>query len=91
MIENSTDHTNDKIVEGKHLIQRLSELKFEMSRDRPLQVIPDDRGVDIAVYNNELQTLIGQNLNTWFTAPWLFAECVMTSLDLSKSYLNQIA
>ena len=82
MTTGSSDDANDKIFEGKQLIQHLSELKFEMSRDRPLRFIPDDRGVDIASYNNELQSLMHHSLNTWFSAPWLFAECVITSLIL---------
>jgi damage-control phosphatase, subfamily III len=79
MTKGSTDNSYNKIVEGKQLIRSLSELKAEMSRDRPLRFIPDDRGVDISVYNNELQALITLELNTWFTAPWLFAECVTHS------------
>jgi len=51
-----------------------------MSRDHPLRFIPDDRGVDISVYNDELQALINLELNTWFTAPWLFAECYLYRL-----------
>jgi hypothetical protein len=38
--------------------------------------IPDDGGPHITTYNNELMALEKDKKNTWFTAPWLFAEYV---------------
>ena len=73
-----------KILEGKALISQLSQLKYEMARDRLLPLIPDDGGIDIPGYNTTLEGLRTKLMGTWFTAPWLFAEyiflcCVITS------------
>jgi len=79
-----------KIIEGKALISQLSQLKYEMARDRVLPLIPDDDGIDIPGYNAVLEGLEEKSMRTWFTAPWLFAEyipscCVMTS---NNDYFN---
>ncbi|KAI9435580.1 DUF89 domain-containing protein [Lactarius indigo] len=55
-----------KLEEGKALIATIGRLKYEMARDRPLEPIPADGEALIEEYNEEL--------NTWFTAPWLYAE-----------------
>lgn len=47
-----------------------------MARDKILPLIPDDGGFDIPGYNAELEILEETSKRTWFTAPWLFAECV---------------
>ena len=39
--------------------------------------IPEDGDVDVDTYNAELAKLATTDQNTWFTAPWLFAECVV--------------
>ncbi|KAG6837775.1 hypothetical protein H0H93_001702 [Arthromyces matolae] len=68
-----------KLSEGKNIIEKLSKLKYQMGRDHPLdpvRAIVDDGGSLVDVYNQELDRLAGQNKNTWFTAPWLFAELV---------------
>ena len=36
--------------------------------------ILDDGSADVELYNSELVTLEKENRNTWFTAPWLYAE-----------------
>jgi hypothetical protein len=45
-----------------------------MARDRALEPIPDDGEPNREVYNKELEELALDNRNTWFTAPWLYAE-----------------
>lgn len=65
-----------KIIEGKALISQLSQLKYEMVRDRTLPFIPDDGGIDIPGYNAALEELGARSMRTWFTAPWLFAEYI---------------
>ena len=72
-----------KIAEGKALIEKVSLLKSEMGRDRALPAIPDDHGLDIELYNRELVELASRGLGTWFTAPWLFAECAFCSYGMS--------
>ncbi|KAF8335911.1 DUF89 domain-containing protein [Cantharellus anzutake] len=64
----------DMVNNGKELISKLAELKYGMAHNRALVDLPDDGGLDIVVYNRELKRLEEENNNTWFTAPWLFAE-----------------
>jgi len=61
-----------------------------MARDRPLELVfpvwsaivtnafdrevPDDGEPNVTIYNTQLAELVRQNKNTWFTAPWLYAE-----------------
>ena len=52
--------------------------RFDLNSPRK---IPDDGEASVAVYNTELQGLADDNRNTWFTAPWLFAECVMSTFQ----------
>lgn len=59
-----------------------------MARDRILPPIPDDGGFDVPAYNAELEVLERNEKRTWFTAPWLFAECVIRLLMLIASSLN---
>ncbi|KAI0297018.1 hypothetical protein B0F90DRAFT_1742372 [Multifurca ochricompacta] len=56
-----------KLDEGKALIAAISRLKYDMARDRALEPIPADGEALIDEYNAELA-------NTWFTAPWLYAD-----------------
>lgn len=37
-------------------------------------MISDDGGASIELYNSELAALEENKQNTWFTAPWLYAE-----------------
>ncbi|EIM84187.1 DUF89 domain-containing protein [Stereum hirsutum FP-91666 SS1] len=69
--------TRERIEEGKRLIEKLSKLKYEMGRDRPLEAVPDDGEPLVKVYNDELEKLSSQGKGTWFTAPWLYAECYL--------------
>ncbi|KIK09488.1 hypothetical protein K443DRAFT_82818 [Laccaria amethystina LaAM-08-1] len=66
--------SSTKSDEGKEIIAKISKLKYQMGRDHPLDPIPDDGGPHITTYNNELMALEKDKKNTWFTAPWLFAE-----------------
>ncbi|KAG8936124.1 hypothetical protein FRC02_004442 [Tulasnella sp. 418] len=70
----------EKVTEGKNIIEIASKLKYDMARDKPLLPIPDDLGAHIQLYNEELNTLAEKGKNTWFTAPWLFAECYLYRL-----------
>jgi len=42
--------------------------------------IPDDGEPLVGEYNAELNRLSELNKGTWFTAPWLFSECVSSSI-----------
>ncbi len=87
-----------KISEGKGIIEKISKLKYDMARDRPLEYvcyfvmpmlcqskdynrfwcftrsIPADGEAWTEEYNDFLNQLAERKQNTWFTAPWLFAE-----------------
>ncbi|EIM19627.1 DUF89-domain-containing protein [Wallemia mellicola] len=69
--------TADKLDDGKFIIQCLSKLRHEMGRDQPLSPIDDQAAANVNIYNDELKHLETIGDNTWFTAPWLFAECYM--------------
>ncbi|KAF7294687.1 hypothetical protein MIND_01005800 [Mycena indigotica] len=75
-----------KVDEAKDIIAKISRLKYEMGRDHVLDPIPDD-GEPFDRYNAELQRLADNSKNTWFTAPWLFAECYL--YRLLRSYFLQ--
>ncbi|THH07253.1 hypothetical protein EW145_g3507 [Phellinidium pouzarii] len=74
------DVLRERIEEGKSIIAKVSKLKYEMARDRPLQPIEQDGEADVATYNNELKVLAEEEKNTWFSCPWLYAECYMYRL-----------
>ncbi|KAK7055177.1 DUF89 domain-containing protein [Favolaschia claudopus] len=74
---------NLKIEEAKGIIGKISRLKYEMGRDYVMEPISDD-GEPAEAYNSELNRLAGEAKNTWFTAPWLFAE-----YRLLRSYFTQ--
>ncbi|KAJ3499401.1 hypothetical protein NMY22_g19513 [Coprinellus aureogranulatus] len=69
-----------RIREGNEIVSKISKLKYEMARDRALERIPDDGEPHSEVYNEELRKLEEDKRNTWFTAPWLFAECYLYRL-----------
>ncbi|TIA99975.1 hypothetical protein E3P94_01884 [Wallemia ichthyophaga] len=69
--------SDDKLQDGKAIIQQLSKLRHEMGRDQPLSDIEDTSAANTHIYNDELRVLEKHSDNTWFTAPWLFAECYM--------------
>ncbi|KAJ7619435.1 DUF89 domain-containing protein [Roridomyces roridus] len=68
-----------RIDEAKGIIEKISRLKYDMGRNYIMQEIPED-GEPAQVYNSELQRLEKNAKNTWFTAPWLFAECYLYRL-----------
>ncbi|KAF7430965.1 hypothetical protein PC9H_006680 [Pleurotus ostreatus] len=63
-----------KITESKGIIEQISKLKYHMGRDHPLEPLVDDTDPMIKTYNEELELLAAQGKNTWFTAPWLYAD-----------------
>ncbi|KAK9453721.1 hypothetical protein V1511DRAFT_489575 [Dipodascopsis uninucleata] len=70
----TTDLSGAKAEEGKQLIKKFDELKYEVDHDRELKPLEDDGGADIAIYNSELSR---QGPMTWGNAPWLYSECYM--------------
>ena len=62
------------VVEGQGIISKVSQLKYEMARDRELKPIESDGGPDVTGYNEALIGLANAGKGTWFTAPWLYAE-----------------
>ncbi|KAG7447265.1 DUF89 domain-containing protein [Guyanagaster necrorhizus] len=74
------DSLEGKLAEGKSLIEKVSKLKYEMARDHALESLPQDGGSQVETYNAELERLAAISKNTWFTAPWLFAECYLYRL-----------
>ncbi|KZT24930.1 DUF89 domain-containing protein [Neolentinus lepideus HHB14362 ss-1] len=83
--DTSTD-AQDKVEEGKAVIGKISALKYHMGRDHPLEKIPEDGEPHVDVYNAGLDDLEKQGKNTWFTTPWLFAECYL--YRLLRSYFS---
>ncbi|KAK1231466.1 Hairy/enhancer-of-split with YRPW motif protein 2 [Marasmius sp. AFHP31] len=73
----SDDRTHAKVVEGKTIIEQVSKLKYQMARDHALEPIPEDGEPLVDLYNSELGRLAEKSRNTWFTAPWLYAECYL--------------
>ncbi|KAL6308789.1 DUF89 domain-containing protein [Sparassis latifolia] len=69
-----------QIAEGKTTIERIGKLKYEMARDRALEPIPDDGEALVDTYNTELARLAEEGKGTWFTVPWLYAECYLYRL-----------
>ncbi|KAJ7221720.1 DUF89 domain-containing protein [Mycena pura] len=84
--ETTIESLNLRIDEAKEVIAKISRLKYEMGRDYVMQPIPSD-GESSEMYNSELQRLAEISKNTWFTAPWLFAECYL--YRLLRSYFLQ--
>lgn len=62
------------VKEGKWIISKLAELKYELQHDRELIPIVDDGEADVAEYNKELETLQPAK---WHSVPWLFSECYL--------------
>ncbi|KAG2003504.1 DUF89 domain-containing protein [Coprinopsis cinerea AmutBmut pab1-1] len=78
--ETKKKELEDKVAEGNQIIGKISKLKYEMARDRALEPIPDDGEPLQEIYNKELEALASESKNTWFTAPWLYAECYLYRL-----------
>ncbi|EPQ55777.1 DUF89-domain-containing protein [Gloeophyllum trabeum ATCC 11539] len=76
----------EQIEEAKAIIGKISALKYHMARDHQLERIPDDGEPHVEAYNSGLDDLAKQGKDTWFTAPWLFAECYL--YRLLRSYFS---
>ncbi|KAH9893939.1 DUF89 domain-containing protein [Cubamyces lactineus] len=68
------------IEEGKKIISKIGEVKYDMARDRVLQPIAEDGEALTDVYNKELEKLAEKSQNTWLTVPWLYSECYLYRL-----------
>jgi len=75
-----------RIDEARGIIEKISRLKYEMGRNYIMEPFSSD-GEPAEMYNSELQRLAEDAKNTWFTAPWLFAECYL--YRLLRSYFVQ--
>jgi len=78
---------NAKILEAKGIIEKISKLKYQMGRNHKLEPIIVNNEANVDSYNSELVRLARTGKNTWFTAPWLFAECYL--YRLIRSYFSQ--
>ncbi|KAJ3965874.1 DUF89 domain-containing protein [Lentinula raphanica] len=58
-----------------------------MARDYVMEPIPMDGEAHVDLYNSELEKLAQDSKNTWFKAPWLYAECYL--YRLLRSYFVQ--
>ncbi|EGC48916.1 DUF89 domain-containing protein [Histoplasma capsulatum var. duboisii H88] len=65
---------DEKRKEGKTIVGKLAELKYELQHNRKLTPLEDDGESDIAIYNKELEERGGL---VWFNAPWLYTECYL--------------
>lgn len=83
------EELSKKTTEGQEIISEISRLKYRMARDHELENIPQDGDILVAEYNAELESLKQTSRNTWFKAPWLYAECYL--YRLIRSYFNQRA
>ncbi|KAI9068826.1 DUF89 domain-containing protein [Trametes sanguinea] len=70
----------ETIEEGKRIISKVGEVKYDMARDRVLKPIPHDGEALVDVYNKELDLLAEKKKNTWLTVPWLYSECYLYRL-----------
>lgn len=75
-VVSTSDDEVDKIKEGKQIITGLTELKYAIQHDRPIEPLPETEDVasDVKDYNQELKRL---GPLTWLSAPWLYSECFM--------------
>ncbi|GAA5847063.1 hypothetical protein JCM3766R1_000602 [Sporobolomyces carnicolor] len=74
----STDAQAEQLKEGKGLIEKLSGLIYEIKTDKPLKPLADTGFPhDQEAYNEELERAQKNGGGSWFSAPWLFAECYL--------------
>lgn len=73
----SADDTAAKVEESKQIIAKVSQLKHDIGRDRPLDKLQQDSGPSVDLYNKLIDQL---GAPTWFNVPWLFAECYLYRL-----------
>ncbi|KAH9019181.1 hypothetical protein EDB85DRAFT_2075854 [Lactarius pseudohatsudake] len=85
-LTNLPDKKAAKLEEGKALIAAMSRLKYEMARDKPLEPIPADGEALIEEYNEELVRLEERGQNTWFTAPWFYAELLRSLFSTTQHW-----
>lgn len=62
--------------ELQHVFSLNSAALFSNSMNRIYRPIQDDGEADVDIYNQELERLAESAKNTWFSCPWLYAECV---------------
>ncbi|ANB12557.1 hypothetical protein AWJ20_814 [Sugiyamaella lignohabitans] len=79
----------DKIAEGKKILEQVVSLKHELQHDRSIEPLPT-AGVasDCKSYNEELSAI---GPLTWQSAPWLYSECYLyrklyTFFELSQHW-----
>ncbi|KAL9024077.1 MAG: hypothetical protein Q9180_008005, partial [Flavoplaca navasiana] len=82
----STCKDEEKIADGKAIVERLTKLKYELQHNRPLTPLLDDGRQDVADYNRELDALASP---TWFDVPWLYAECYLYRYKDSPNSSNE--
>lgn len=75
---------SEKISESKSIIEKISGLKHDLGRDRPLTPIPFDSNLN-EPSTDLLNSFIEKNKEsgnelTWFNSPWLFSECYLYTL-----------
>lgn len=86
----SAQDATARAEESKDIIAKISQLKHDIGRDRPLDELQQDSGPSVELYNKLLEQL---GSPTWFNVPWLFAECYLYRLlrsffDVSKHWQN---
>lgn len=86
----SAQDTAAKVEESKQIIAKISQLKHDIGRDRPLENLQQDSGPSVELYNKIIAQL---GSPTWFNVPWLFAECYLYRLlrsffDTSAHWVN---
>ncbi|KAJ3207061.1 hypothetical protein HDU67_007693 [Dinochytrium kinnereticum] len=74
-------------VEAKEVIRRISELKYEVWRAKPVRTIVEDGGDDVAIWNDTVTRYF--NGSTFYTASWLWAECYMYRRIREAFFLSQ--
>lgn len=62
----------------------------ELTSKFPCRAIAEDGESHVEMYNSELERLSKSSQNTWFKAPWLFAEYVPLSSEYSRSSDGEI-
>ncbi|GAB7356755.1 hypothetical protein MBLNU459_g7655t1 [Dothideomycetes sp. NU459] len=69
--------SQDDVEAAKKILSQFAQLKSDLIGNASLTPIPEDGGVDIGTYNEELQAL--QPIS-WHSVPWLFSACYMYRL-----------
>ena len=70
----------DKAIDCKEIVARLSKLKNEMQTDKEIAPVKDCYS-DASVWNEciqNLKNLVGkEQVPSWFSIPWLTVECYL--------------